>query len=77
MALHVQDLKDKDGNLLQNRQHYTTWTVKSDYFALADSANEQIKDQPASAAKRVRDRSIVSSVKPKFDDRLIVNLHVL
>ena len=37
----------------------------------------QIKDQLAIAAKRVRDRSIVSSVKPKFDDRLLVNLHVL
>ena len=41
MALHVQDLKDKDGNLLQNRQHYTAWTAKSDYFALADSGYER------------------------------------
>ena len=85
MALHVQDLKDKDGNLLQNRQHYTAWTAKSDYFALADLPMSgtcqgrtcKIRDQPVSAAKIVRDRSIVSSVKPKFDDRLLVNLHVL
>ena len=34
----------------------------------------QIRDQPASAAKRLRDRLTLSSVKPKFDDRLLVNL---
>jgi hypothetical protein len=37
----------------------------------------QIRHQPANAAKRVRHRSIVSLVKRKFDDRLLVNLHVL
>ena len=28
-------------------------------------------------AKRIRDRSMISSIKPKFDDRFFVDLRVL